>query len=331
VFGQGNADGNLVTVLRGSAPSSIEELRAMQDRVRLLTERVLPATVGVEVGAAQGSGVIVTADGYVLTAAHVIGSSRRRATVFLHDGRRLPAETLGTCRSFDAGLLKIDAAAADAVKLVHVPVGNSSHLAVGQWCLATGHPGGVQPWHAGAVPPAVFASSRTPALRLGRILTLNTADPELPSLSSDCTLIGGDSGGPLFDMEGRVIGIHSRIAESLTANVHVPINVFRDSWVRLRDGENWGAFPGSQPFLGVQGVADAEDARIGRVFPDSPAEKAGMRSGDIVIRFAGHPIRDFASLQRYVEEQVPGAKTSIVVQRGSNRVELDIVVGRKRQ
>jgi len=212
-----------------------------------------------------------------------------------------------------------------------VPVGNSSNLVLGQWCLATGHPGGLQPQQPAAGLPSGNPMAKTPALRLGRILGLGADDPELPSLSTDCTLIGGDSGGPLFDMQGQVIGIHSRIAESLTANVHVPINVFRDAWTRLRDGENWGSLPGWQPFLGVQGEPDASDARISRVFPDTPADRAGMRPGDVVMRFAGNTIGDFASLQRYVELQEPGAKVRIVVQRGGSQVELEVVLGRKRK
>jgi S1-C subfamily serine protease len=149
-------------------------------------------------------------------------------------------------------------------------------------------------------------------------------------MSSDCTLIGGDSGGPLFDMQGQVIGIHSRIAEPLTANVHVPINAFRDAWERLRDGENWGYAPGQQPFLGVEGETGASDARIRRVFPGSPAAAGGMRDGDIVVGFAGNLVSDFASLQRYVEEQDPGNKVKIVVLRGETTVELNVALGRRR-
>jgi serine protease Do len=306
----------LAGILAGGVPSSIEELRLMQDQVRAVTTHVLPATVGVEVGTAQGSGVIITPDGFVLTAAHVIGQPNREATLFLHDGRRLRARTLGTFRSLDAGLLKIEASAGQGGPWPFVPIGDSARLVPGQWCLATGHPGGLQ-------------SSQSPAVRLGRILRLKLGSDEMQSISTDCTLIGGDSGGPLLDMYGRVIGIHSRIGEPLNANLHVPINVYRESWTRLVKGDNWGYVPGQQPFIGVEGDPSAKEARLRSVFPDSPAAQAGLLKGDVVVRFNGKTVNDFVGLQRAVAESEPGASVSVVVQRDGRKIELLLVLGSK--
>jgi S1-C subfamily serine protease len=304
----------LISILAGGVPASVDDLRAMQDHVRELSARVLPATVGVEVGTAQGSGVIISPDGYVLTAAHVIGQPHRDATIFLHDGRRVRARTLGTFRSLDAGLLKIHSRDGAAEPWPFVRVGDSAQLAPGQWCVATGHPGGLQ-------------ASQSPAVRLGRILRLRLDENEMQSISTDCTLIGGDSGGPLFDMRGRVIGIHSRIGEPLNANLHVPVNVYRDSWSRLAKGDNWGFAPGHRPFIGVEGDPAAKDARLRSVFPESPAAQAGLRAGDVVVRFDGKPVSDFATLQQCVAESVPGAAVSVVVLRDGRPVDLLIVVG----
>lgn len=308
------SNSRLQAIFAGEAPESVEDLRAMQRHVQALTARVLPASVGIQVGAAQGSGVIVTEQGHVLTAAHVIGKSGRSAQIFLSDGRRVAARTLGTFRTMDAGLLQIDPPGDAEGKWPHVEFGDSSTISLGQWCLAIGHPGGIQ-------------DTRQPSVRLGRILSINPMN----ALSTDCTLIGGDSGGPLFDMQGKVVGVHSRIGGPLTANLHVPVNTFNEYWGRLERGENWGYIPGNRPFIGVQGVADSPVSKLSRVFPRSPAEEAGLKVDDVVLSIGGQQISDFASLRSYVEDQEPGQKVPVEVLRGDRRLRFEIVIGRVRE
>src|ERR1700758_5501580 len=101
-------------------------------------------------------------------------------------------------------------------------MGKSTSLTKGQWVVSIGHPGGFRP-------------NRTPVVRLGRVLEANAN-----LIQTDCTLVGGDSGGPLFDMDGKVIGIHSRIGPAITANLHVPVNTYRDTWDDLANGETLG-------------------------------------------------------------------------------------------
>jgi S1-C subfamily serine protease len=286
----------------------------MERHVRLLSERILPATVGVQVDAAQGSGVVVSPQGYVLTAAHVIGKPGRRATVYFPDGRRVLATTLGTYRTMDAGLLKLTPPTGSATPdWPYIEMGDSAKVALGQWCLAAGHPGGIQ-------------SGRQPSVRLGRVLSVNPSS----ALSTDCTLIGGDSGGPLFSMDGKVLAIHSRIGGQLTANLHVPINAYRESWNRLVRSDSWGHTPGVQPYLGVQGDTARPDALLTRVFPKSPADEGGLLSNDVVVLFGGKEVGDFASLQGYVEEQEPGERVVVEVLRGNERVRLEVTIGRRR-
>ncbi len=178
--------------------------------------------------------------------------------------------------------------------------------------LALGHPGG-------------YESGRRPVLRMGRIL-----DIEDDEIRTDCTLVGGDSGGPLFDMEGRVIGIHSRIGGPLTANIHVPIQTYQDTWDRLAAGESWGLPLGSSgPYIGVMGDPDAQDARIIEVYPDTPAEKAGIQVGDVIVKFDGRAISDFASLARAVQASRPGSKVKIEVRRGETTVAVDLEIGQR--
>jgi len=286
-------------------PSSVAELKVMQEQVRRVGKKALNCTVAVRVGAAFGSGVIVSRDGYVLTAAHVIGGPGRTVEVRFADGRTGTGKTLGLNRTADAGLLKI----VGAGPWPFAEIGKSGELKPGQWCLATGHPGG-------------FEEGRGPVLRLGRVLTMRT-----DHLSTDCPLIGGDSGGPLFDLEGRVIAVHSRISDPLTANIHVPADRYRDCWDRLVKAEAWGRLPGTTPFVGVQGDPEAEKARVSEVVRGSPAHRAGIRRGDIVLQFGDREITDFHSLVTAVRARDPGERVVMEVIREGQKHRLSVVVG----
>ena len=116
-------------------------------------------------------------------------------------------------------------------------------------------------------------------MRVGRILSV---DPE-SALHTDCTLIGGDSGGPLFDMEGSVIGVHSRIGGSLTMNLHVPVAAYHDSWERLVAGDDFDSTRIEVPFLGVVPEEESDEVLIGHVYEDSGAAKAGISEGDVIV------------------------------------------------
>jgi serine protease Do len=300
-------DPKLAKIFAGSNPTGTADLKLMQEHIRKISAKLQAATVGVQVGAAQGSGVIINKEGLVLTAAHVSGQPKRQVMFQLADGRKLFGETLGLDRSTDGGLMKIT----EGKDYPHLEMGDSSTLREGQWVLATGHPGG-------------FQSDRKPVLRLGRLLLV-----ERTVLTTDCTLVGGDSGGPLFDMEGRVIGINSRIATPLTANMHVPVNTFKDTWDRMAKGEAWGHFPGQEPYLGVRGEKDAKNAKIAHVYPGSPAEKAGVKIGDIIENFGDHAITDFPSLSSHVQERQPGDRIKLKVKRGEEAIELKLVLGKR--
>ncbi len=196
---------------------SLDDARRLESRISELVPKLIPAVVCVRVGGSQGSGVIVTDDGYVLTAGHVIVQPNQRAEFIFWDGKRAFGTTLGRNEELDAGLLKLEGDGPWPA----VTMGPSASLSEGDWVLALGHPLG-------------FTAGRPPVLRVGRVLR---ADPSL--IRTDCPLVAGDSGGPLFDLEGRVVGIHSRISTATTTNFHVPVQIFRDGWDRLVRGDVW--------------------------------------------------------------------------------------------
>jgi len=292
-------------------PRDLADLRGMQTHVQKLAEQVLPATVAVQVGSAQGSGVIISPDGYVLTAAHVSGRPGRSATLVMFDGTKVSAQTLGIYRTLDAGLIKITQSPRDDA-WPHAVMGDSEKVESGQWCLVTGHPGG-------------FEEQRPPVVRLGRVLSFQ----EDSTINTDCTLIGGDSGGPLFNMSGKVIGVNSRIGNPLTVNLHVPVNVYRESWDRLARSDTWGYTPGQRPYIGVQGKPDGKDATVWRVFPDTPAARAGLQPGDLILRFGSRPVSDFAELQSLVRDERPGNRVKVVVHRGNESLQLVVTIAKR--
>lgn len=303
---------DLQKVLDGRVPSGIAQIKAMQAHVRAVSAYVTRATVGVRIGRAGGSGVIVSKDGYVLTCAHVTRGANTPVTVLLPDGRRARGKTLGANFSADAGLVKITDKPKDAAGWPYCPMGKSAGLKRGQWCIATGHPGG-------------FRTDRTPPVRLGRVLRNASA-----WIVTDCTIVSGDSGGPLFNAAGEVIGISSRIAGALDANIHVAVDAYTKDWARLVKGETWGARGrGRGAYLGVRGERSAKDARIEYVQPGSAAAKAGIQPGDVIRTFGGKPVSNYASLVALIAKKKPGDKVKITVQRGDKTLELEATLGRR--
>jgi serine protease Do len=186
------------------APKDVADLRTIETRIQEVVAKVLPCTLGIRIGRGQGSGVIVSRDGYVITAGHVVGKPGQDVTLFCADGKTVQGKTLGVYK-------------------------NADELKPGTWCLATGHPLGYQ-------------NDRPPVVRLGRVLRSTDI-----VIQTDCPLIAGDSGGPLFDLEGKVLGINSRIGGNTKMNFHVPVDVYQDHWDRLVAGET---APRSRPPFG---------------------------------------------------------------------------------
>lgn len=301
------------------APESVADLRAMQERVKAVLKKAMPAVVAIiirdpfERGTAAGSGVIISEDGYVLTAGHISQTPNQECTLLLEGGKRVKGKTLGWHKRADAGLIKITTKG----KYPHLEMGDSRKLNPGDWCLTVGHPGGYKP-------------GRPPVVRLGRILFANRA-----LIQTDTPLVGGDSGGPLFDMNGKVIGIHSWITDQISGNMHVPVNIYRDEWDRLVKGESWGTPlggqrpPRSQAYLGITFDPESDDLKIVEVYKGKAAEKAGLKAGDVIVKIDDQKLAHRRDLTRYLISKSPGDEITVEARRDGKPVKFRVTLTRR--
>ena len=275
------------------APENRQDLNAIQSALVAVLDRARAATVCIDLGEGSGSGVIVSEDGLVLTAAHVSGGVNKEITVVMEDGRKFKAESLGVVADSDAAMARIT----EPGPFPFVEVDRNDSAKLGDWVFSLGHSGG-------------FDKERGSVVRLGRIVRIAGA-----TFQSDCTLIGGDSGGPLFDLQGRLIGIHSRVGAVLDQNLHVPTAVFVKNWDGLLKGEFIGEGPfvekpeKGKGFLGLASEAHPDGGiRVTKVGKDSPAATAGIREGDILLKLNGEPLNSREDLQNLLKEMAAGDK-----------------------
>jgi len=308
----------LPSVFNKALPESVQELKDIQAHVKTVVDKVIPCTVGLRIGQAQGSGVIINKDGYILTAGHVSGQPGRPVVITLHDGRTLKGITLGANTGIDSGMVKITD---EGGEFPSVEMAKSADVKKGQWVIAVGHPGG-------------FQKGRAPVVRVGRILDMTSK-----FLRTDCTLVGGDSGGPLFDMHGHVIAIHSRIGGAITFNIHVPVDTYRETWDKLAASEVWGnnAFSlglgkqqsNGEAYMGIRANPDLKICKIQTVSPDSPAEKAGLRVDDVILKIDDRDIGTLDDLTNLLRGKRPGNQVNVLIRRGQDSMVLSVTLGRR--
>lgn len=273
------------------APENRKDLEVIQNALTQALAKARNATVCIELGEGSGSGVIVSEDGLVLTAAHVAGGVNKDLTVVLEDGRKFKAVSLGVVADKDAAMIRIT----DKEKFPCVEIDREDSTRLGDWVFALGHAGG-------------FDKARGSVVRLGRLVrtTENT-------IQSDCTLIGGDSGGPLFNLQGQLIGIHSRVGVWMGIDMHVPLAVFLKDWEGLLKGEFIGEGPfvkkpeKGKGFLGLATEARKEGGlSVTKVGKDTPAEKADFKEGDVLLKLNGTELKTREQLQSLLKEMAEG-------------------------
>lgn len=303
-------DDQIAAVVGKEHPENADDLRAIQNQVREVVQFARPATVAVQIGGSVGSAVIVSEDGLVLTAGHVAMRPGRPVRFRFADGRRARGVTLGINRQLDSGMMRIT----DEGPWPHVPLAPAGSAKVGDWVVGLGQPNG-------------YFRDRAPPVRLGRVLLCDDS-----TLCTDVTLVGGDSGGPLLNLKGEVVAIHSRIGSRITSNFHVPVDQYHTTWDRLVSGQMWGGMLASdepsryRPLLGVAADPRKTPCQITQVFPGMPAARAGVKVGDIVRQFDGEQVNSIEELSQLVLDR-RGGRVTLEIERDGEEVELDVWLG----
>ena len=167
--------------------------------------------------------------------------------------------------------------------------------------------------------------------------TAQSASAHDQLIQTDCTLVGGDSGGPLFDMQGKLIGIHSRISGPITTNIHVPVDTYRESWEKLAAAEEWGNGPffgGGGPkqagvYMGVLLDFESKAGKITLIAPNSPAEKAGLKVDDVLTELDGKKVSSQAEVNTILLNKKANDEVSVLILRGEARMTLRLKLERR--
>ena len=273
----------------------------------------------------QGSGFIVSSDGYILTNNHLVGEAED-IKVKLRDGQDFKAKVIGTDPGTDVAVIKID-----ANDLHYLALADSDVLEVGEWVIAIGNPFGLS--H--TVTQGIVSAKGRSGLRFpGHI-------PEYQDyIQTDAAINRGNSGGPLLNLDGKVIGINTAIYAPSGGNVGIgfaiPVNMAKAVYGQLvESGTVVRGFLG----VGIQdltpkladsfGLQDTKGTLLAEVFEDSAAEKAGLKQGDIVVELDGQPVEKTKELQKRVAMLKPDTKVKIVVLRDGKRKTLTVKLGKR--
>lgn len=265
-----------------------------------------------------GSGFIISADGYILTNAHVVDRAEK-ITVRLTDKREFKARVIGADKRTDVALLKID-----ATGLPKVTLGNPDQVKVGEWVLAIGSPFG-------------FDSSVTAGIVSAKGRSL-PQENFVPFIQTDVAINPGNSGGPLFNMKGEVIGINSQIYSRsggyMGLSFSIPIDVAMDVVSQLR---KTGKVTRGRIGVSIQevtrelaesfGLPKIGGALISSVEKGGPAEKAGVRPSDVILKFDGKAVNSSVDLPRIVALTKPGNKVSVQLWRKGSTLDVSLQVG----
>ena len=290
------------------APETREELMLIQEALLGSLPKAREATVSIDIGDGTGSGVIVSKEGLVMTAAHVATGVGKKVTIIMPDGTKHKAKTLGLMSETDAALIQIS----EPGEYPFVELNRTGNIKLGDWVFSLGHSGG-------------FNEDRGAVARLARLVGIKNT-----TYQTDGTLIGGDSGGPLFDMEGRLIGIHSRVGPQLPVNMHVPVQVFIDNWEPLMKSEFMGDGPFAQRPIkgnGMLGVATQPvegGLKITKVGKNTAAETAELKVGDLIRKMDGKEVKTREELQAVIKDKSFGEELELEITRDGKEQKITV-------
>ena len=315
------------TVQARQSPAEAEALDAYSRVVTHVAESVSPSVVRITVennhdsrsrGEGSGSGFVFTPDGFILTNCHVVhGADVIRVRTL--DSGNFPARLIGEDPDTDLALLRVDAPALYAVKL-----GDSRKIRVGQLVVAIGNPYGFQYTVTAGVVSALGRSLRSQS---GRLID--------DVIQTDAALNPGNSGGPLVNANGEVIGVNTATilpAQGLCFAISINTAQFIASKL-IRDGVI------RRGYIGVQAQTAPINRNIARYYnlaidtgvlvlvvePNSPAEKSGLREGDVIVSLAGEPVEGVDVLHRLLTEETVNTRIDLVVIRGTQRLEMRVL------
>jgi len=316
-----------ISQVGSSEPTPLPGTTSWQDVV----DRVADAVVAIQVsspfgGGAEGSGVIFDASGLVLTNNHVIeGAEQGSIDVVLADGRVIAAQVVGADETTDLAVLRLTDPPSD---LVAATLGDSDSLRVGQPVMAVGNPLGL----AGTVTTGIVSALDRPTVTAGSREAVVTN-----AIQVDAAVNPGNSGGPLFDAAGRVIGINSSIATlsggarsgSIGLGFAIPVNLAKQVADQLvESGTVRHAFLGVSLADGTAEVGGVErrGAVVGQVVPASPAQRADVREGDVITAIDGKPVASAESLTGYVRARTVGQQSTLTIVRDGAEVEVTVTL-----
>ncbi len=269
-----------------------------------------------------GSGFIINKEGYILTNNHVIENATEIiVTLSANSKKEYKAKVIGKDAKLDVALIKIDA----GEDLPAATLGDSDRLEIGEWVLAIGNPFGL-----GGTVTAGIVSQK------GRVIG---AGPYDNFIQTDASINPGNSGGPLFNQKGEVVGINTAIiAGGQGIGFATPINMVKEILVQLKEEgrvtRGWigVTIQDVTPELAQSfGLKEIKGALVSSVVPGDPAEKAGIKPGDIIIEFDGKPIGELNDLPRTVAATPPGKKVKVKVIRDGKEKVLFVKIGKKRE
>jgi serine protease Do len=301
-----------------AAAESVTDLNRLQEleaKIQTVAQRCMPITVALVAadGSSSGSGVITEKSGLILTAAHVVQGNESMEVIF-PDGKTKKGKVLGANYGKDIAMVQIEGE--DSWPAAQR--GNSKNLQVGDWVIAMGHAAGFDP-------------ARTPPIRFGRVVSKGPGN----FFTTDCTLIGGDSGGPIFDLEGRIIGINSNIGQALKVNNHAGIDGFQDDWNKMLSSEQWGRLVldplqnEDMPVLGVAIDWSRQGLIVGAVSRGSKALQAGIQPGDMIVSLEGQKLRNLDDLRNELLRQQVGDKVRLVIVRNGKELTKEVELVRR--
>jgi serine protease Do len=270
----------------------------------------------------QGSGFIISADGYILTNNHVVADVDK-ITVVLKDGRKLDAKVIGTDDKSEVALIKVD-----AKDLPIVELGDSDELEVGEWVIAIGNPFGLSE----TVTVGVVSAK-------GRQIGIMDGGYE-DFIQTDAAINPGNSGGPLLNIDGKVVGINTAIISQsggyMGVGLAIPINMARQIKDQLMaTGKVERGYIGvtmnpeglTQELAESFGLDKNTGVLVTEVEPESPADKAGLKQGDVILKMNGKDVRSNESLRNTISLMAPGTKVKLTIFRDAKEKEVTVEVG----